>query len=235
MDISLLSGAWLAAGLTLCVYSFLWDENPLFRFAEHLYLGVSVGYYLSVLLFNVWFPKVQGPLLAGDWSPLPAVLLGGALLLRVNRRLAWLSRFGFALIIGYGAGLAIPAVLTTMLLKQVQGIAAACTGSGGLTAAVISAAGTVCVLCYFFFSAERTPATRKIAQSGTYFIMAYLGASFGVTVMSRLSLLYGRLADLHAFSAREYGYAAPVLAAAVLLFLIKYYRRKAVEAKDETV
>jgi hypothetical protein len=31
-------GVWIAAGLTLFMLSFIYKDNPLFRFGEHLYL-----------------------------------------------------------------------------------------------------------------------------------------------------------------------------------------------------
>ena len=36
-------GIWIAALLTLCIYSFLYRDNPFYRFAEHLFVGVSGG------------------------------------------------------------------------------------------------------------------------------------------------------------------------------------------------
>ena len=42
MDATIL-GAWMATGLTLFIFSFLYQDNPLFKLAEHLYVGVSVG------------------------------------------------------------------------------------------------------------------------------------------------------------------------------------------------
>ncbi|MDD4003666.1 MAG: hypothetical protein PHW69_00495 [Elusimicrobiaceae bacterium] len=239
MDGSVILGAWLAAGLTLFVYSFLYRENPLFRIAEHLYLGISVGYYFSVMLFNVWVPKVQEPLLLGDLTPLVPAVLGLTLLARLNRRRAWLSRFGFAFIMGYGAGVAIPAVLATMLLKQLQGALTPLLliGPGGgpdwsgaalwrAFSLLVMAAGTASVVFYFFFSAEhKGPVARRVPAVGICFLMVYLGASFGVTVMSRFSLLYGRFSDLYVYGGRSYGCATFALAAAVTGFLAYYYGR----------
>ena len=34
---------WIAAFLTLCVFSFLYRENPFYRFAEHLFVGSAAG------------------------------------------------------------------------------------------------------------------------------------------------------------------------------------------------
>ncbi len=57
-------GVWIAALLTLCVFSFLWRDNPLYKFAEHLFVGVSAGYYLvlnfwTVIHANLWEPLVR--------------------------------------------------------------------------------------------------------------------------------------------------------------------------------
>jgi len=41
-------GVWIAAGLTLCVFSFLYKDNPFYKFAEHLFVGVSAGYYIAL-------------------------------------------------------------------------------------------------------------------------------------------------------------------------------------------
>ena len=43
MSFELLLGAWVATGLTLFIFTFLYEDNPLFKLAEHLYVGISVG------------------------------------------------------------------------------------------------------------------------------------------------------------------------------------------------
>ena len=35
----------LGAFLTLCTFSFLYKDNPFYKFAEHLVVGVSAGYF----------------------------------------------------------------------------------------------------------------------------------------------------------------------------------------------
>jgi len=44
MPVETIFGAWVATGLTLFIFSFLYKDNPLFKLAENLYVGVSVGY-----------------------------------------------------------------------------------------------------------------------------------------------------------------------------------------------
>ena len=57
-------GAWVATGLTLFIFSFLYKDNPLFKLAEHLYVGVSVGYtivkaYDTVIVHLIVKPIVE--------------------------------------------------------------------------------------------------------------------------------------------------------------------------------
>jgi hypothetical protein len=48
-------------------------------------------------------------------------------------------------------------------------------------------------LIYFYFSKEHRGAFGQTARIGIYFLMVTFGASFGYTVMSRMSLLIGRI------------------------------------------
>ena len=52
---------WIAAFLTLSIMSFLWRDNPVFRFAENLFAGISLGSagYVAGGLVSVW--AVAGP------------------------------------------------------------------------------------------------------------------------------------------------------------------------------
>jgi hypothetical protein len=53
--------------------------------------------------------------------------------------------------------------------------------------------GVFCGLIYFFFSKEHTGFFGGAANVGIWFLMITFGASFGYTVMSRMSLLIGRI------------------------------------------
>ena len=52
--------------------------------------------------------------------------------------------------------------------------------------------GVLTALVYFFFSIEHKGLVGKTARVGIWFLMISFGASFGYTVMARLSLLIGR-------------------------------------------
>ncbi len=53
--------------------------------------------------------------------------------------------------------------------------------------------GVVTVLLYFFFSIEHKGPVGVASKIGIYFLMVSFGASFGYTVMGRMSLLIGRM------------------------------------------
>ena len=83
-------GIWVAAFFTLCIYSFLYRDNPFYRFAEHLFVGLSVGY-------GIVFSIHQG-LIPLAWEPfaeaINAVWKAGKLSRNVN---SWDSSNSFRL------------------------------------------------------------------------------------------------------------------------------------------
>ncbi|MBX3332090.1 MAG: hypothetical protein KF722_16920 [Nitrospira sp.] len=237
MDATVL-GAWVATGLTLLIFSFLYKDNPLFKLAEHLYVGVSVGYiivktYDTVIVHLVVKPIVEN----GEIALLIPVAIGMLMLTRYVPKAAWLSRYAFAFIVGMGAGLAIPRTISSFILKQIEDTVRplmSMTGPDGLAFsmnllnpgsnlnALIILLGVSSVLFYFFFSIEHSGAGRAVARTGVIFLMVSFGAGFGYTVMARMSLLIGRLTDLIEFSDASYGRPTIwllILMIAVLFFL----------------
>lgn len=213
-------GAWVATGLTLFIFTFLYEDNPLFKFAEHLYVGISVGYtivkaYDTVIVRLIYEPMVK----QGEWTLLFPLAIGGLMLARYVPRIAWLSRMAFAFVVGVGSGLVIPRVISSYILKQVEDTIRplVTTADGNLTFiwnpavpmsnlnAIIVLIGVVSVLFYFFFSVEHTGPIRVAARTGIIFLMIAFGAAFGYTVMARMSLLIGRFGDLIEFAEPRYG------------------------------
>lgn len=221
MSVESIIGAWVATGLTLFIFSFLYRDNPLFKLAEHLYVGVSVGYtivktYDTVLVHLIWKPIVENH----EWMLLIPVFIGMLMLARYVPKVSWLSRYAFAFIVGVGAGLAIPRTISSFILKQVEdtvrplvvmvpGQGASFTwdllspASGVNT--IIILIGVTSVLFYFFFSVEHTGPGKAVARTGIFFLMIAFGAAFGYTVMARMSLLIGRLTDLIGYADEAYG------------------------------
>ncbi|HDH99829.1 MAG: hypothetical protein DRP94_04950 [Candidatus Latescibacterota bacterium] len=215
-----LLGAWVAAGLTLAIFSFLYKDNPFFKFGEHLYIGISVGYSITLLVFNFMIPKWWTPLFReGRMSLLVPTVLGLLIWTRFFPRFSWLSRWAFAFVVGFGAGIAIPRTISNFIFRQVESTAVPLVSRGqqgvsfgwGDFSNFLIAFGVLSVLTYFFFSVEHKGPIRPLARAGVLFLMVSFGASFGYTVMARVSLLFGRMYDLVEYSSRGYGYATLVL------------------------
>ena len=54
--------AWISAFLTLSILSFLFNDNPLYKAAEHLFIGVSAGYWASLFFWTQIQPNLFGRL-----------------------------------------------------------------------------------------------------------------------------------------------------------------------------
>ena len=230
-----LAGAWVASGLTLCVLSFLYEDNPFYRLAEHLYVGASLGYLLVQVLFQTLIPLAWEPLAGSPhrWGLLVPCALGLLLLCRLHPKTSWLGRWPLALLMGYGAGVSIPNLVASQVLLQVQGTAqplVRTVGVGGRDVVDTSAAGiwadisalvvligVVSVLATFFFTVERKGPLRHLSRTGSLFLMVGFGASYGLAVQGRLALAYDRLVDLKEFGMPQYHYASWILAGLLVI------------------
>ena len=52
-------GTWVAAFLTLMVLSYLFGNNPFFRLAQYLFIGVAAGYAVVLAWNQVLWPRLQ--------------------------------------------------------------------------------------------------------------------------------------------------------------------------------
>jgi hypothetical protein len=249
MPVETIIGAWVATGLTLFIFSFLYKDNPLFKLAENLYVGVSVGYtivktYDTVIVHLIWKPIVEN----GEWSLLIPVAIGTLMLTRYVPKAAWLSRYAFAFIVGVGSGLAIPRVISSYILKQIEDTVRplmVMVPGEGLTFTwsllnpasslntIIILIGVSSVLFYFFFSVEHTGPGKAVARTGILFLMIAFGAAFGYTVMARMSLLIGRLSDLIVFTDPSEGRPSLWLLGLTILILVVMSRRSSSNKPEE--
>lgn len=212
---------WMTFGtfVTLATFSFLYKDNPFYKFAEHLVVGVSAGYFVIILWHNGLVPNLYQRLADGDWyfgwlnssQPwyiVPAIL-GALMWTRFSKNYAWVSRWPMALYIGISAGMAVPLEMSNRVNKQLYAMMAMIDfenffGHGGFNlldpysgfSQVIIFVGAISGLIYFFFSKAHTGAFGKIATLGIWTLMMGFGASFGYTVMARISLFINRIQDV---------------------------------------
>ena len=200
-------GIWVAAFLTLSIYSFLYRDNPFYRFAEYLFVGVSVGYGIVLSIHQGFIPfawqpfwaAVIGESFAGLIKLIP-IGIGLLFFCGLSPRQTWLIRYPSAILIGVGSGLAIPNVLRANIFEQTRGTIEpfAAIHAGTLSGwdtfdAVLMVIGVVCTLTYFFFSVEHRGPVKWVSKIGIAFLMIGFGSAFGNTVMGRVALLIQRV------------------------------------------
>ena len=201
MNVSTDPWVWIAAILSLFIFSFLYRENPFFRIAEHVFLGVANGYLVTFYWHRILMPILFRPLFQqGDLLLIIPFTVGILYLTRFIPRISWLVRIPIALYMGYWTGVYIPAVIQASIIKQVQGtiltpanFQAWNAGSWGIVWSVIIFIGVLCTLTYFYFSREHKGVIGVTSRIGIVFVMIGFGAAFGYTVMARVSLLIGKL------------------------------------------
>lgn len=186
-------GTWIAATLTIAIFSFLYRDNPLYRFAEHLYVGVSAGFGV----IYTWAFDVK-PMLVDrffqstgveKWILIIPAVLGIIMLSRWIPKYGWLSRLPISFTVGIGAGLGITAGIQGFIMPQIQATLLPLNSINNILIVV----GFITTIFYFYFSREHKGALGVSSRIGIIFIMVAFGASFGYTVMARISLLIGRV------------------------------------------
>ena len=219
----------LAAFLTLCILSFLYKDNPFYKFAEHLFVGVSAAYWMclgfwSTIVGNL-IPRLsrglsgyfQVPYIEGDYNfffVIP-IIFGILLLMRLSPKGGWLSRWPLAFIVGTTAGLNFIRYLRSDFINQISSTIVpmvvnwhgfgdffanfnlSATGQFAMMLSnFVVFIGVICGIIYFFFSKEHSGWFGRASRVGIWVLMITFGASFGYTVMGRISLLVGRLTFL---------------------------------------
>ncbi len=189
---------WIAALLTLAVFSFLYKDNIIYKMVEALFVGISAGYSIVIIIKHSFIPNIWIPLFVQhNLLYLVSFLLGLLFFAMLSKKTAYLTRIPFAFLIGSGAGFSLPLVFQTNVMAQIKGTMLFAPShypsTGAFVNALIIFTGVLTVLFYFFFSRKQNGRLNIFVKTGIAFIMIGFGASFGYTVMARLSLLIGRL------------------------------------------
>ena len=227
-------GVWCAVLLTLSIFSYLYGDNPFYKAAEHIFVGVSAGYIFTITFWDTIWPNLFGRLFptivqAGfdfDASYIFPLILGVFMLFRLSKKYDWLSRISIAYIVGMMAGLKFYVFLNSNLLTQVKSSAINLSGSYlSIINEFIVLIGVISGLVYFFFSKEHTGIVGKVSRIGVYFLMIKFGASFGFAVMGRISLLIGRFEELIEYSSFKYYYSTPAILV-LMIIVLTYWSAK---------
>lgn len=207
---------FLSFVFTLMVLSYLIGDNPLFRVAVYIFVGVSAGYSSAVAWQHILLPKLIEPLLFGTLQQrlllLVPLLLGIMLLAKLSPRTASLGNPAMAFLVGTGAAVAIlGAIFGTILPQTSASIDLFDTSAGGsvlesLFEGIIFLVGTISTLVYFQFSSKASPSGPRrsrlvdgLSWIGKIFIAITFGVLFAGVFAAAFTALIERLVSLWFF------------------------------------
>lgn len=191
--ISLELGVWVTAILMLFVFSVMWKDNPLFSFAEHVYVGLSAGYVIVIAVRTLQSmaiaPMMNGQILWGG-----VIVFGLLIYVRFWKKYQWISRWPVALLVGIGTAVVITTMVDAQVIQQILGSTLPLLAPTALTTINnwILVGGTIVTLLYFLFTmktVQESKAFKRVSTSGRYLMMIGLGAAFGGVFLSYLGLL----------------------------------------------
>lgn len=173
--------------MTIAIMSLVWKENPFYRVAEHLYVGVSAGHAVVMAYNNIRDSAVK-PLMAGSYLWIVPIALGVLLYARYFKQISWYSRFPVSVLVGIGIGVATRGAIHGDFVQQISATIRVANLDD-----ILLLLFTIASLSYFFFSKEAKGAVGAVPRAGRCVLMIAFGAAFGTTVMGRMALLIGRI------------------------------------------
>ncbi|MBE0669994.1 MAG: hypothetical protein IH588_05340 [Anaerolineales bacterium] len=219
-SLDLITG-FISLFFTILIFSYLIGDNPLFRIAAYIFVGVSAGYVAAIAVWQVIVPRLVYPILFGSFNEkifASIPLLGGLfIMMKVSSRLSGIARLTMAFLVGAGAAVTIAGAVVGTLIPQVNAtinmfdLNAAASMNIGKAEALGNGAviflGTILTMVYFHFGASpKTDGSMRrlglieiAAWLGRIFIGITLGAIFAGVYAAALTALIERIASMSNF------------------------------------
>lgn len=215
----------VAVILTLMVLSRIIGDNPLFRIAQYLFVGVSLGYAFVVVYHQVIrrlivqpatiLPDPFGLVLPPSLVMLLVLVPFGLGLLLIPRivgrqSFSWTANIPLGLIFGVGSALALSGAMTGTLLPQVAGTTQISLQQPTLdiVGSILLTLGVIFVLSYFYFTLPGKTGLQQVstmsARIGRWLLMVTFGFFFAGALLTYLAALSDRLEFLVSWLARVF-------------------------------
>jgi len=208
---------FLAGIATLAIFSFIIKENKLYRFFEHIFIGIASAWGIVLTFKNFLYPIILSPLLGLDRIPFPdgtyaeqynnynllfliPITFGLLYYTIYSARFAWLAQIAIGISLGAAGGLSFQGFFNQML-PQIESsmkplVVFNSTGEfllGSSLDNIIYVVTLLLVMTYFFFTFKKIGTNDSIQISARSMLMICFGAYFGSTVMARMALLVERI------------------------------------------
>lgn len=203
----------VAVVLTLALLSYLIADNPFYRIAAHLFIGLTSGYAVVLAWHSVIWPNLVSLVNVGRGGDLLTVLLtalaalaggiGGVLLLLKTAHIG--TRLGglvVAFMLGVGAAVAVGGAVTGTLIPQTSAAFVSLLPAAGgdfvevLVEGLFTVVGTLVTLGFFWYGGkaepgnpvERSPLARPVAAVGQLFIAVTFGVLYAGALAASVAI-----------------------------------------------
>ena len=212
---SMIEIATLVAGCsTVAIYSFLYKENPLYRFFEHLFIGIATSITIMKTFRDFIYPAFFAPLFGQDRIQFPdgtyaeeynsmlllyfiPIAIGLLYYFILNKRHSWLAQIPIGLSLGAGAGLAFKGFYNNIMPQLYDSFKPLYIVGNNYQSFsnIVFVITLLTALSYFFFTFKQKPGgvMQRSSSMGRLLMMGCFGAFFGSTIMARMALLVERL------------------------------------------
>lgn len=201
-----LVGGAIATLLSIMVLSRAIADNPLYRFAQYLLVGVALGYIAAVLVNQTLIPPITAAA-TGTASVETLMVLGVSALLVLlllprfgRQRASFLANVPLAVLFGVGAAIAlygaargtiVPLLLDSVALRRFN-----TTDVAVLSGTIVLLVTVVVTLISFNFvqrSGEPSALGRSVRSVGRGLILATFGVFLAAAVTTYITALVGQL------------------------------------------
>lgn len=215
---------------TLMVLSYLIGDNVFFRIAAQIFIGLTGGYFVVLIINQIIIPQLITPLLTDPWPEkvwilIPAILILMLLFSQVPR-FKFIGSIPLAYIFGVTAALVVGGAVFGTLVPQSRAVINAFDPSGwagnseytwfSILDASIMLIGTITTLSFFHFgrkrkskndleAAEPPKVFFVLGKIGQVFIGITLGAVFAGLFSTTLVALIDRILTVGQFLMQLFG------------------------------
>jgi len=193
--------------LTIMILSYVLGDNPLYKIASYLFVGVTTGYFSVLLIYQVILPKLIYPLFGGNRQQfiiaIVAFVLCILLLLKLSSYMSGLSALPMALLVGVGSATIISGALMGTLLPQINATSEnfALSRNGNFLVGLYTLVGSIATLLFFSYSKvinikvtnNDSKIFNLIRNFGKLFIGITFGSLFAGVILSALFALMERM------------------------------------------
>ncbi|MGI8871763.1 MAG: hypothetical protein ACR2KI_04070 [Candidatus Limnocylindria bacterium] len=189
---------WVAALVTIGVWSYLLGQRRIFRLAQQLLAGLATAYLVVISVRDVLVPRLVQPLAAAPLQH-PELWVGLALVVPLVLA-AWAPRrivaVPVAVLVGGTAGFALGGAVAGTLMPQLGASLVSPTSPGGVAGGALGLVVTALVLLSFLHGTRRGRIMGGVTALGRCMMVAGLGGFLGFLLVSRLTLLVDRVGFL---------------------------------------